>query len=84
VRAVNTGVSAFVDATGRVYAHGRAVGSEAAPGADRLLEEVALLEGGRTVYARLGDLWAWCCAAVSLVSVLRRDASSKEGARPVK
>jgi apolipoprotein N-acyltransferase len=65
-RAVNTGVSSFVDATGRVV---RA--SETFRPA-LLVEDVALLEG-RTVYARIGDAFAWACLAGVLTTIgLRR------------
>lgn len=64
VRAVNTGVSAFIDATGRVYAKTYAVDPARDPRpADKLLAEAALLEGGHTVYARVGDLFGYLCLA---------------------
>jgi len=64
-RAVNTGISSFVDATGRVV---RASGTfeEAL-----LVERVALLEG-RTVYARIGDAFAWTCLVGALGAVAWR------------
>src|SRR5262249_55640343 len=58
VRAVNTGVSAFVDATGRVRKEGPAVDPEQHPDAKplALLEEVAMLDAGG-VYGAVGDLF---------------------------
>lgn len=66
VRAVNTGVSAYVDAAGRVYAKTYAVNPVAHPtGADRLHARVAMLDGGHTVYASVGNLFAYLCAALT-------------------
>ena len=71
VRAVNTGVSAFVDATGKVFAKTYAVDPGRDPrGADKLLAEVALLEGGHTVYSAVGDVFGYLCAAVTAVLAL--------------
>lgn len=67
VRAVQTGVSAYVDATGRVRTETRPADlSASAPRADKLLEEVALIEGGHTVYAAVGDAFGYSCAAATL------------------
>jgi apolipoprotein N-acyltransferase len=66
VRAVNTGVSAFVDANGRVYAKTYAVDPKVNPrGVDGMLEQVRLMEGGHTFYARFGDLFGWLCVLVT-------------------
>ncbi len=67
VRAVNTGVSAFVDATGRVYATGPAVDPELQRDAKpvTLLEETAMLDGGG-LYAAIGDLFG----GLNLVALL--------------
>lgn len=62
VRAVNTGLSASVDSTGNVvgrigggrYGDGRVAGS--------LLADV-VLDGRRSLYGTIGDLWAWACLA---------------------
>jgi apolipoprotein N-acyltransferase len=67
VRSVNTGVSAFIDANGRVVAHTYAVDPAKDPDKDphgtTLLHEVAMIEGGHTVYAAIGDLFGWMCAS---------------------
>lgn len=58
VRAAQNGVSALIDATGRV--RGRI--PPAAPGAttpDTRAFDVAMLEGGHTFYATLGSLWGF-------------------------
>jgi apolipoprotein N-acyltransferase len=59
VRAVQTGVSAFVDATGRIRKHTRAIdppkGVYTPP--DTLIDDVAMLEAGHTFYAGPGSLW---------------------------
>ena len=68
VRAVNTGVSAYIDAAGRVHAHTDAVDPSVKPrGPQRLLHPVALLEGGDTVYAAAGDWLGYGCAGVTAV-----------------
>lgn len=60
VRAVNTGVSAYVDATGRVFAKTYSVDPATNPKpADKIIAEVALLEGGHTVYAAVGDVFGY-------------------------
>ena len=62
VRAVNTGVSTFVDATGRLHATGPAVDPGESPGENpdtkpvTLLDEVARLEPGG-LYGTVGDLF---------------------------
>jgi len=59
VRAVQTGVSGFIDATGRVRKHVRAIdppkGVYTPP--DVLIDDVAMLEAGHTFYAGPGSLW---------------------------
>jgi apolipoprotein N-acyltransferase len=58
VRAVNTGVSAIVDAGGRVIRKTYAVDPKKDPrGADKLIGQVAMMEGGHTVYAAIGDVF---------------------------
>jgi apolipoprotein N-acyltransferase len=67
VRAVNPGVTAFVDATGRVRARTYVVDPALDPrGADGILVEAALMEAGHTFYARQGDVFGYACAAVTL------------------
>ncbi len=59
VRAVQTGVSSFIDASGRVRKHIRAIdppkGVYTPP--DTLLDDVAMMEAGHTFYAGPGSLW---------------------------
>ena len=61
VRAVNTGVSAFIDAVGRVTNKTRSVDPVVTPGVepDELLGKIALLDGADTVYAKVGDLFGY-------------------------
>jgi len=69
VRAVNSGVSALVDANGRVVARSYAIDPYRDPHpADGLLVTAPLLEGGHTVFAAVGQLFADLC--VALVAVL--------------
>jgi len=64
VRAVNTGVSAFIDANGRLGRHTQSYDPVVQPDAPPLglLGEVAMMErGGKTLYAALGDWLGWLC-----------------------
>lgn len=72
VRAVNTGVSAFIDSTGRVYANTRAVDPDDTPTAqaETLLQKVALQQA-QTVYARLGEWFGISCLVLTAVLLLR-------------
>lgn len=73
VRAVNTGVSAFIDANGRVHRRTYAVDPMRNPrGADRAHATVAMLEGGHTVFSRIGNVFAYLCALATLyVSIVK-------------
>ncbi len=62
-RAANTGITGFVDPYGRVL--GKTEIFERAI----LVGEVRLLDG-RTIYGRIGDLFAYICAALTLVALL--------------
>ncbi len=67
VRAVNSGVSAVVDASGRVVAKTYAIDPAKQPmKMDSLLGNVALVEGGHTFYARFGGIFAYLCTAALL------------------
>lgn len=67
VRAVNTGVSAHIDAAGRVRARSYVIDPVVDPRpASGLLADVALVEGGHGVYARIGDVFGYLCVAVTL------------------
>ena len=67
VRAVNTGVSAFIDANGRVYNKTYAIDPKLTPRAvDGLLDTVRLMEGGHTFYARFGNVFAYLCLLATL------------------
>ncbi|MCI0634553.1 MAG: apolipoprotein N-acyltransferase, partial [Actinobacteria bacterium] len=71
-RAVNTGVSSFVDATGRVVA---ATGTFE----ERVLvREVALLQG-KTVYTVIGDAFAWACLVGVVIASSRQGLSRRGG-----
>jgi apolipoprotein N-acyltransferase len=66
VRSVNTGVSAYIDATGRVAASTYVVDPAIDPrGVDGLVREVALLEGGHTFFVRFGDVFGYLCAGAT-------------------
>jgi apolipoprotein N-acyltransferase len=72
VRAVNTGVSAFIDSTGRVYAKTRVVDPDDASNAepDSLLERVAVQQT-QTLYATVGEWFGWSCLVTSILLFLR-------------
>ncbi len=66
VRAVNSGVSAAIDANGRVVRQSYAVDPYYHPTpASTVLAEVALLEGGHTIYQAVGNLFAYLCVLMS-------------------
>lgn len=72
VRAVNGGISSFVDPAGRVLTASVLKPSAARPDAVGLLAQVPLLEGGGTFYALHGDLIAWLCFACLIAALLQR------------
>lgn len=71
VRAVNTGVSAYIDATGRVYRKSTSVDPQETPYAPpvALLDEVAMMEPA-SVYGAVGDLFGYLCLAAAVYLVL--------------
>ena len=73
VRAVNTGVSAHVDAAGRVLARTDSVDPAESPDAPpaTLLVDLAMLDGGG-LYRHVGDLFGFACALILAALVLRR------------
>jgi apolipoprotein N-acyltransferase len=85
VRAVNTGVSAHIDATGRVRAATASVDPAALPAAPptTLLSEVALLDGGG-LYAKVGDLFGFLCLAALIALLARGGHTGRAGGRPSK
>lgn len=72
VRAVNTGVSAHIDAAGRVRAETPSVDPDElpSPAPHTLLLDLAMLEGGGA-YRTLGDLFGFLCLA-ALAGLLAR------------
>jgi apolipoprotein N-acyltransferase len=74
VRAVNTGVSAHVDAAGRVLAQTTSVDPALTPDAPpaTLLVDLAMLEGGG-LYRHVGNLFGFGCL-LALVALVRRGA----------
>jgi apolipoprotein N-acyltransferase len=75
VRAVNTGVSAHIDAAGRVRARTDSVDPAETPDAppSTLLVELALLDGGG-LYRHVGDLFGFGCLLALVALVLRKRA----------
>ena len=71
VRAVNSGVSAFIDANGRVVQKTNPIDPHFDPRpAESSLATMPLLEAGDTVFARVGDLFAWLCALATALLML--------------
>jgi apolipoprotein N-acyltransferase len=62
-RAANTGITGFVDPYGRVLQNTEIFERAILVGDVRMLE-------GRTIYGRIGDLFAYICAALTLVALL--------------
>jgi len=60
VREARWGVSAIVDPLGRILA----ITDHRSPGADAAVAFVEVM-GMRTVYARVGDTFAWLCVALT-------------------
>jgi apolipoprotein N-acyltransferase len=83
VRAVNTGVSAHVDAVGRVRELSESADPDVrpAPAPTSLLAEVALLDRGG-LYARVGDLFGYACLAALAALVIRRRRGAPAPRRP--
>ena len=79
VRAVNTGVSAHIDAVGRVVRASATVDplADPPPPPTTLMADAALLDGGG-LYRYVGDLFGFLCLA-ALVVLLWRASSSKLG-----
>ena len=72
VRAVNSGVSAFIDANGRVVHKTVPIDPYLNPRpAETSLYALPLLEAGHTVFARVGNLFAYLCALGTAFLVLR-------------
>jgi len=59
-RAANTGISAFIDPTGRIIQQGGLFTEEAMNGTIRLMKE-------RTFYTLYGDVFAWICCGFSIL-----------------
>ncbi len=68
VRAVNSGVSALIDPNGRLLRKTYADDPYRNPrGADGIVVSAPVMQGGRTVYVVVGDLFAYLCIAATLI-----------------
>jgi apolipoprotein N-acyltransferase len=65
VRSTNTGISAFVDPVGRI------VNRSGIWTRETLVDRVAIMKQGPTVYALSGDWIGWVCALLSLAGIGR-------------
>lgn len=86
VRAVNTGISAFIDANGRLGRHTQSYDPVVQPGVPPvgLSGEVAMLPGGKTLYALAGDWLGYLCLAGVLLLVFWPRRRGQEPSRPSK
>jgi apolipoprotein N-acyltransferase len=70
VRAVNSGISTFIDPNGRIVEKTEAIDPIVNPRpAQSLLVDVPLLQAGHTVFGKLGNLFAYLCAALTLLLI---------------
>src|SRR5208283_3245070 len=68
VRSVNSGVSALIDPNGRLLRKTYADDPYREPrAADGILVSAPRMEGGRTIYVRFGDWFAYLCIATTLL-----------------
>lgn len=74
-RAANTGISVFIDSTGKI----RDALSLFQAGT---LTSSVPLRGEKTFYARCGDWWVGVCILVFLIGLFRRRITQKRGERP--
>ncbi|HEY7957021.1 MAG TPA: apolipoprotein N-acyltransferase [Polyangia bacterium] len=82
VRAVNTGVSAFVDSTGRVYDHSPSVDPDETPGVQPVgLLAPAAIQKPFTLYASLGE---WFGALCLILLLLLGERALERAGRPVR
>ncbi|PJB34323.1 MAG: apolipoprotein N-acyltransferase [Deltaproteobacteria bacterium CG_4_9_14_3_um_filter_63_12] len=75
VRSTNTGVSAFVDANGRL------VKQTSIHDPETLVADVPIMSGEKTIYTRIGDLIAWLSMGLVLIVLVmarRGDFESEE------
>jgi apolipoprotein N-acyltransferase len=63
VRAVNTGPSGLIEATGRVGAQTPVRGSDGP--VETILVEAAVMDAGDTLYAAIGDALGWLCVVAA-------------------
>lgn len=66
IRSTATGISAFVDSNGRLV---KKSGFETA---ETLVQDVPMIEGGRTLYGFTGDALGWLALAFSLGAILQK------------
>ena len=74
-RAVNTGVSAFIDSCGRV-------GKTVPVGRIGTATQQLVLDRRVTFYTRFGDVFAYACVAGAVLIVVASVAATRKGARP--
>jgi apolipoprotein N-acyltransferase len=81
IRSVNTGVSAHVDAVGRVVSATASYDplGQPAPEPVTLLADVAMLDGGG-LYRTIGDLFGMLCLAALVTALVTRRAGTPEPA----
>ncbi|PID39069.1 MAG: apolipoprotein N-acyltransferase [Proteobacteria bacterium] len=72
VRSVNTGVTSVISANGRILSQTGAHDPVIEPGVkpERLLEDVRLMPGSKTVYTEIGDVFGYSALVASLLLLL--------------
>lgn len=71
IRSTNTGVSAFVDANGRIVEQTKITDPE------YLIADVPMMANGRTIYSYIGDVLGWGSAAFVLLLFIVKVRASK-------
>lgn len=85
-RAVNTGISAFIDPAGRVHDRVKPGANPRWPGACGIAVADLTIDSRLTLYTRWGDWFAWTCAVVWAAMLIdnwfARTSRGKESAAP--
>jgi apolipoprotein N-acyltransferase len=76
VRSTATGISAFIDAAGRL------VKTSHFEQAETLVADVPMIQGGATVYGIIGDALGWLALAACAAGLVRKRAVAQAGANP--
>ena len=70
IRAANTGISGFIDPTGRIE-------NPTGLFVDAVIDHEVAVLATRSIYTRIGDVFAWLCLAITATSLGIRIARSR-------